>query len=43
MKNLEQLQKDDELTPYEKFEKLTKGVLKVDKKALDEKLAEQKA
>lgn len=42
MKNLEKLQKDDNLTPYEKFEKLTKGVLKVSKDELTKKLEEQK-
>jgi len=43
MNKLEEIQQDDNLSPYEKFEKLTKAVLKVDKKTLDKNLAKQKA
>jgi len=43
MNRLEQIQQDDNLTPFEKFEKLVKGVLSVSKKELDERIAKDKS
>jgi len=43
MNKLQEIQQDDNLTPYEKFEKAVKGILKVDKKDLDAKIAAKKA
>ena len=43
MNKLQEIQQDDNLSPYEKFEKAVKGILKVDKKDLDAKISAKKA
>lgn len=43
MNRLEELQQDDNLTPFERFEKLVRGVLEVSKEELDERVAKKKA